>query len=1069
MLSLWVNMTEILIIGQIYTISLQVGGQIRQLIFLVLTVTLLAGLPSSAWANTDKTGNDRYGTIVVPVASSRDNDFFISPKQTEDTASEDEPYSCYFGVVGPPGTKLLGTYMETDHGWLTWDNRSLRLNGFPSNKDVGTTSVHIWAIGKAGERDDLYFNITVVNTNPRIMTSPVTYARIGHDYRVNYTSDELDGHVSWSLTTYAKFLTINASTGVLNGTPTATDGGVYDVKVNVEDGNGGWDATNFVLLVDTESSPPAMIDLFSPSQGSDVKNNVMLSLTVNDNWGPVDILEERLDDQSWTLLMDHGTHYSLSALLKALIPGPHKIELKAWSSLGHWSYSSVTFNVFNTPPTLDIFSPADKSLLRGNVTVEGYVTDPDEAISNVDVFVNGTIVAAPSPTANGNWETTIDLDKYPTGPLTISAETMDHWGGVARKQIRITKWTNVAPPIIKIQTPARGSIIGENYSVVVSVDYAEQTELHLEIYGFCNDIEQNVTRGNWSFTSNDCAHFTGYFSFAVRAKVTDRWNQSSEDTIVLIYKGNLTDEMYKAPKTKKSVWPSITLSFAEEYGLTMSIIFGVLAGVHYHFHRKKQEEIAKDLNGLPIESPKMSRPLAVKPYWNVDKAVTYFICVFLLVLSIFSCNVSENRGQTTQNQSMPSDEPVIEPAAYWNVRTFMDKYDDLYVFWETFAGSNEYRSYPYPSGGSYRDGMNVKTLHFSKFSDGNAILVDDKILYPPGVVYSPEKDILPAEGAEGQWTYDYADVWVNNTGDIHLTSDTYWRFDPLGNMVEHERAYSIVSITRGAVIKVDGENRIVNATEGFNIGQDVVYLPDDGHLVGYTNVSHLKGISFVPDKIGLQGVVLRVLYHEPTDRMFVVLSDNGRVCYGEYDRNTFTLVSEGCSPLIYFNGPSPEPFINIDRDGTVHYLVPTLYRFEEKGNIFWQNTSRPEPGLLYLSTKDGFNQVRIIPWDVNHTQVVGARMDAAGNMDIVYKAGYTYDKKYSVELFYKRIPKGGKNDPREQGTRMTPNNDVVIRAPPPHSDCGDIILLITTPATIAYYAKRRRGRSGKYGPDSDVH
>jgi hypothetical protein len=995
----------------------------------------------------------------------------ILPNITADKAFEDFHYYRKFYVVVASGTNLSVSHMETDHSWLTWNNKTLMLTGVPSNKDVGTARVHIWVIGEAGERDDLYFNITVDNIDPKIATGDVTYARVDHEYLVNYTSDELDGNITWSLTTNAKFLTMNASTGVLSGIPTISDEGVYDVKVLVEDGNGGSDATNFVLLVDTEFALPEMVRIVSPSPGSYVRNKVMINLTINETWNTVETIGYRVDGQSWTFVTGQGPLYSTLTIIYALKPGPHTVEVKARSTLDHWSYSSVTFYVVNTPPTLDLTSPLDGAFLKGNVTVRGRVADPDEVVDNVNVFVNGARMPAAFPKSDGNWETTIDLDQFPPGTISIEAVARDNWGGVANKEIRITRMASAPSPMVRILTPAHGSIIGENYSIVISVEYTEPTELRLKIGGLCPDIELNVTRGNWSFTGHDCTSFPYYSAFAVKAKVTDRWNQSSEDIIVLIHKGNLTDEMHKTPKTAKSssfVWPSIALSFAQGYGLTAFIVFSVLTGIHYHFHRKKAKGRAADLKGLPIESPTKGRSVALRGYWTQNRAWTYFVCICLLIVSIFSCSAIENVGQTTPTQPMQNDEPIIETATYWNVRTFTDKYDNLYVFWETYAGTDDYGYYGYPGSGPTWEGINLRTLHFSKFSDDNAILVDDKILFPPGVVYSPDKDVLPAHGAEKQWSYDDVSVWVNSTGDIHLTSDSYWRFDGLGNMVERGRAYSNGMYHRGDIIEVDGESRIVNASGGFNIGQDVAYLPGDRHIVVDTNGIGPRMLTLDPDKTGLHGNVLRVLYHEPTDRLFVVLDDSGRVCYGEYARQEFALLSKGCSPYLEFKRSMPEPFINIDRDGTVHYLVPTLYQFVEQNDGFIQDTSRPEPGLLYLNTKDDFDRFKVIPWDVNHMQVVGARVDPAGNLDIVYKAGYTYDEKYSIELFYKRIPMGERNDPREQGTRMTPNNDVVVRRPPHRSDCGDIILLVTTPATIAYYVKRQGGRFRKDGPERNV-
>ena len=100
----------------------------------------------------------------------------------------------------------------------------------------------------------------VENAPPNIITEDNLTATQDKEYNVDYSSDD-DGQgiITWHLDTNATWLDINASTGLLSGKPGSDDIGVYRVNVSVDDGNGGWDWSDFILNVGNVNDPPLIL------------------------------------------------------------------------------------------------------------------------------------------------------------------------------------------------------------------------------------------------------------------------------------------------------------------------------------------------------------------------------------------------------------------------------------------------------------------------------------------------------------------------------------------------------------------------------------------------------------------------------------------------------------------------------------------------------------------------------------------------------------------------------------------------------------------------------------------
>lgn len=107
--------------------------------------------------------------------------------------------------------------------------------------------------GRGGE-DRRNLTLLVVNRPPQMSISASSTGTSGDPYSGQFSaSDPDDDALTWSLSTNATWLSLDAASGTLTGTPLA---GVYYVNLTVRDPYGGSAFTNFTITVDARSTPP---------------------------------------------------------------------------------------------------------------------------------------------------------------------------------------------------------------------------------------------------------------------------------------------------------------------------------------------------------------------------------------------------------------------------------------------------------------------------------------------------------------------------------------------------------------------------------------------------------------------------------------------------------------------------------------------------------------------------------------------------------------------------------------------------------------------------------------------
>ncbi|MHC4537970.1 MAG: right-handed parallel beta-helix repeat-containing protein, partial [Planctomycetota bacterium] len=218
--------------------------------------------------NQDQAGNDGIVDNIYLIDGGKNDSYplvdsfvILTITTTDDpSATEDILYSVPYEAWTNMHGGTLTWSLNTNGSWL--GRTANTIHGTPTNPDVGSYWVDI-SVSDGTNQDSHNFTLTVQNTNdpPEINTSDILTVNETQLYSVDYEANDIDPTndiLTWDVDTNATFLSIDSATGVLSGTPTRNDLGTYYVDVIVNDGNDGWDNSNFTLGVLNINDPPVI-------------------------------------------------------------------------------------------------------------------------------------------------------------------------------------------------------------------------------------------------------------------------------------------------------------------------------------------------------------------------------------------------------------------------------------------------------------------------------------------------------------------------------------------------------------------------------------------------------------------------------------------------------------------------------------------------------------------------------------------------------------------------------------------------------------------------------------------
>jgi Ca2+-binding RTX toxin-like protein len=157
--------------------------------------------------------------------------------------------------------------------WLKFDSATMTFSGTPTNDNVGILLLKVTATDTTGASMSRDFNLTVVNVNDApVIVSPIADQSTIKDTLFSYTVPantfndiDVGDILTYSATladgtTLPSWLSFNAATQTLSGTPTNDNVGTLSLKVTATDMTGAYVSSNFNVTVENSSvnNPPSV-------------------------------------------------------------------------------------------------------------------------------------------------------------------------------------------------------------------------------------------------------------------------------------------------------------------------------------------------------------------------------------------------------------------------------------------------------------------------------------------------------------------------------------------------------------------------------------------------------------------------------------------------------------------------------------------------------------------------------------------------------------------------------------------------------------------------------------------
>ncbi|MCB2383443.1 Ig-like domain-containing protein [Shewanella sp. SR1] len=198
-------------------------------------------------------------------------------------ATQDTAYSYTVVAADTDVGDVLTFSAVTKPSWLSFNAATGVLSGTPGNADVGSHAVLLRVTDTDGLTAEQSFSITVTNANdaPTISSTAVTTATQDTAYSYTFMAEDTDeGDVlTFSAVTKPSWLSFNAATGVLSGTPGNADLGAHQVTLRVTDTDGLTAEQSFTITVTNVNDAPVAT---SSTVTLEEDSSVMITLAAED-------------------------------------------------------------------------------------------------------------------------------------------------------------------------------------------------------------------------------------------------------------------------------------------------------------------------------------------------------------------------------------------------------------------------------------------------------------------------------------------------------------------------------------------------------------------------------------------------------------------------------------------------------------------------------------------------------------------------------------------------------------------------------------------------------------------
>lgn len=466
------------------------------------------------WINASEGEMITISSVVDPSkkATVLVNPLILEPLEDWTWIYEDGPYQIQYYTEG----YVSATWkFDTNASWLHWNASSHLVYGTPNNSNVGRYFVFISVTAPTGKVVFHNFTLTVNNTPPRIINQDIIYALTDVQYLSDYNStDDGQGVITWHLKTNAtNWLKIDPKTGVLSGTPTKDKLGRYYVNVSVDDGNGGWDWSNFTLTV-MDKGHRLIITTKDPLFATEFLDGIVGYKAVDlDN--PTPYLTWSLRTNASCLFMDPHTG-ELTIRPRDTDLGRHWVNISVVNGGGNRDFHNFTLTIeeLEDGPEIDTM----------DVKV-AYVDSPYSVKYNVSDLDLVPDIMTWTFSSNATWLHFGDANttlygtprKTDVGVYQVNITVSDGLGGLDTHLFRL-EVLKINSSLIFTSVPIKSATVDRKYTYQARAKYDGPKELLVySLYNYPNGMTINSSTGLINWTPNKYQVETHH----VLVKVTD--------------------------------------------------------------------------------------------------------------------------------------------------------------------------------------------------------------------------------------------------------------------------------------------------------------------------------------------------------------------------------------------------------------------------------------------------------------------------------------------------------------------------------------------------------------------
>ncbi|WP_041245445.1 putative Ig domain-containing protein [Geotalea uraniireducens] len=411
---------------------------------------------------TDQSGANVTAAFALEVVNTNDAPMVVDAIPAQ-TALEDSNFSftlpaTAFNDIDAGDALTLSAALSdgsTLPAWLQFDAATGTFAGTPGNDQVGNLNITVTATDRAGTTAGSSFALTVLNTNDTPVTvTPLTAQNVVEDQTFSYqipadTFKDIDSCDSLTLSAtladgsaLPSWLSFDAPTGMLTGTPGNDQVGTVNLSVTATDLSGATISTGLSLTVDNVNDAPVVTGAITDqiAQGgqpfslaiptnlfSDVDKGNILTITANSSDG--------------TNLPAWLTYDQVSGILSGTPDssaiGSYGVKLTATDQSGSQVDTSFNISVTSvpagnsapvvTPDTAELIEDHCPPYVTGNVLANDSDPDAEDSLTVADPgFVRGEYGYL-GLSSDGKYGYMVNNRSYDVQSLGRTAQQVEHF------------------------------------------------------------------------------------------------------------------------------------------------------------------------------------------------------------------------------------------------------------------------------------------------------------------------------------------------------------------------------------------------------------------------------------------------------------------------------------------------------------------------------------------------------------------------------------------------------------------------------------------------------------------